>query len=1204
MTQLPPSTLTHDSDDRRDPSTQGGSLADRLASGEEFAVTFGGQGADWYATLGELAGEHAATSRVAQLVEESGRLVAPVAGELAAALPRPFEPHTWLERNTAPERADTVGAALGLPGVLLTQLATLDLLTDEGLDLTRIAPVASVGHSQGILGVAAFAGRREGNAATDVELLAIARLIGAAAAIAGRRAGLVAHGEDSPMLAVSGATTAEVEELIDAASDEADSAKDRAVVAVVNGPRRLVVSGTPAALRRVRAAIEKRSAAEAAEIEAKTRGGRAFAPTVESVPVALGFHHPALAPAVEMARGWAEACGLDAGLTENLAHAICVETVDWPRELADAVGEQTRWVLDLGPAELSANMTGRALRGRGVTVVPAATPRGRDLLFTPGARVPEAADWSAYAPRLVDRGDGSPVVDTAFTRLTGKSPVLLAGMTPTTVDPEIVAAAANAGHWAELAGGGQVTEEIFAHNVAKLTELLEEGRTAQFNALFLDPYLWKLQLGGQRLVQKARLAGAPLDGVVISAGVPELEDAVAIIEDLRESGIGHVVFKPGTVKQIRQVLAIAREVDTPVIAHIEGGVAGGHHSWEDLDELLLATYPDLRSVENLVVCVGGGIGTPERAVDYLTGSWATAHGETAMPVDGVLIGTAAMATREATTSPTVKQLLVDTPGVAPTVNGGWVGAGRSAGGVTSGRSQLGADIHEIDNAASRCGALLDAVAGDAEAALARKDELVAAMAQTCKPYFGDVAEMTYEELLRRFAEASTGSTTGGGPTTSTWVDVTFRSRFADLLDRALARVHPATSGPIERPAFDLEAPAAAVDALVAACPEATTCRLHPADVHFFLEVCRRPGKPVPFVPVIDADVRRWWRSDSLWQAHDESYGADGVIVIPGPVAVGGITTADEPVADLLDRFEAAIVDDLRAAGTPSVAATSRTTVGADTTPLDAALASPDVVWAGRVVRNPLHRLEGLPFELVADGAPEAGESALLRVPLSRGSLELRLDLSGVRSGRLPAVSGDDAAEAMGTLLALTGGGTLPEVVDGTARTTATWSPDLVADHVSVTSPGRTRRGDAVIDPEEEAVPDALVGLAWPAVFAAIGPVEGLLDLVHLDHRITVGEGLAELSRREATELTIAATRTGAVRTTAGEVISVEVRDLGRRAERRPAPRAVHGPRPHRLRRAVHSGPAGQAGQGDQPRPARPVHRDGSAPHGCLRRRQR
>ena len=116
------------------------------------------------------------------------------------------------DADPAPRR-DRSAPASALPGVLLTQLATLDLLADEGLDLTRVAPVASVGHSQGILGVAAFAGRREGDARSDVELLAIARLIGAAAAIVGRRAGLVAHGEDTPMLAVTGATLAEVEEL-------------------------------------------------------------------------------------------------------------------------------------------------------------------------------------------------------------------------------------------------------------------------------------------------------------------------------------------------------------------------------------------------------------------------------------------------------------------------------------------------------------------------------------------------------------------------------------------------------------------------------------------------------------------------------------------------------------------------------------------------------------------------------------------------------------------------------------------------------------------------------------------------------------------------------------------------------------------------------------------------------------------------------
>ena len=219
-------------------------------------------------------------------------------------------------------------------------------------------------------------------------------------------------------------------------------------------------------------------------------------------------------------------------------------------------------------------------------------------------------------------------------------------MTPTTVDAKIVAAAANAGHWAELAGGGQVTEEIFADRIDELTGLLEPGRTYQFNALFLDPYLWKLQVGGKRLVQKARQSGAAIDGLVVSAGIPDLEEAVELIDELNDIGISHVVFKPGTVEQIRSVIRIATEVPTkPVIVHIEGGRAGGHHSWEDLDDLLLATYSELRSRPNITVCVGGGIGTPERAAEYLSGRWSESYGFPLMPIDGILVGTAAMATQ-------------------------------------------------------------------------------------------------------------------------------------------------------------------------------------------------------------------------------------------------------------------------------------------------------------------------------------------------------------------------------------------------------------------------------------------------------------------------------------------------------------------------------------------------------------------------------
>ncbi|MCP6336173.1 hypothetical protein NL449_29550, partial [Klebsiella pneumoniae] len=77
-----------------------------------------------------------------------------------------------------------------------------------------------------------------------------------------------------------------------------------------------------------------------------------------------------------------------------------------------------------------------------------------------GAAPAPSVDRSRFAPRLTRLPDGRLTLSTAFTRLTGRSAVLLAGMTPTTVDAEIVAAAANAGYWAELAGGGQVTAKV------------------------------------------------------------------------------------------------------------------------------------------------------------------------------------------------------------------------------------------------------------------------------------------------------------------------------------------------------------------------------------------------------------------------------------------------------------------------------------------------------------------------------------------------------------------------------------------------------------------------------------------------------------------------------------------------------------------------------------------------------------------------
>ena len=242
----------------------------------------------------------------------------------------------------------------------------------------------------------------------------------------------------------------------------------------------------------------------------------------------------------------------------------------------------------------------RALvEGTGVGVVAAGTAADRDKAATPGWTPEPGTDWSHLRPGLVTLPDGKTVVDTAFSRLTGRSPVLLAGMTPTTVDPEIVAAAANAGFWAEMAGGGQVTEEVYNENLAGLRAQLRPGHTAEFNSMFLDRYLWNLQFGQARIVSRSRASGAPIDGVVVSAGIPEKDEALALIEQLRADGFPYVAFKPGTVDQIRKVIAIGREADPiKVIVQVEDGHSGGPPLLGGPLRPFAATYAQLRASQH------------------------------------------------------------------------------------------------------------------------------------------------------------------------------------------------------------------------------------------------------------------------------------------------------------------------------------------------------------------------------------------------------------------------------------------------------------------------------------------------------------------------------------------------------------------------------------------------------------------------------
>ncbi|QCB29075.1 type I polyketide synthase [Corynebacterium endometrii] len=1076
-------------------------LIQRLDS-EPFALSFSGQGYPWLETLREAI---AAGATIDSELARARELLEPLEDELAAFFPHGFEPVAWAKGVPA---FDLSAAAVSTPGIVTAQIATLRTLEAQGLELA--AARAVIGHSQGTLATYVAGGRAD--AAT---VIALAQLIGAAITLTARREGLVRSAAGAPMVALGGVDRNRAQRVIDALGVGS-------VVGLVNGRENVVVTGAPEDNARVVEELEQQAAREAKALEGKERGGRGLELTVNPLDVQAAYHHPAMEAAVERVQRWAAVVGIDAELVVEAARAVLTERVDWPARVREAIASGARWIFECGPGRGAEALTAEAAAGRGVGTLNVASNQA--ALFDAGAAPELPRPYSAFAPkRFVHNGQAR--LMTRFTEQTGCSPVILGGMTPTTVDPAIVAAAANAGYWAELAGGGQVTEEVLNANLDRLTRLLDPGINAQFNAMYLSPKQWRTQVEGKRVVPRRRASGLPVNGLVCSAGIPPHEEAVQLVRQLRADNIPYVAFKPGAVAHIDRVLAVADDLpEVPIIMQVEGGKAGGHHSWEDLDDLLVARYAQIRRRDNVSLLVGGGIGTPERGAEYLTGSWAKAYGLAPMPVDGIIIGTAAMACKESTASPAVKRALVEATGIPAAVNGGWVGAGRAEHGMASSLSQLGADIHEIDNSWARCARLLDEVAGDDAAVQARRQEIVNALARTAKPYFGDVEDMTYETWLERYLELSYR----GG-----WADASWARRFGKMLDRAEARLTPADHGEFAaRVAFDARHPGRAVRALVAAYPAATKQRVHASDAAFFLDLLSGAGKPANFVPVLDANVRRWWRADSLWQAHDERYGADEVSIIPGTAAVAGIDRVDEPVAQLLGRFESVAAERVLAeAKVPGF--------------LERALACPSISWAGRQQPNPLRALRVGQTSQLATLNADGANSGTLTVPLPESGGELRLPIRLADDAPLNAtveVGEGQARAAMGELTRLVAGGELPEVIDGAARWTAQLTADHIAAYDNVTAgylPGA--RGTAA---------DVLVGRAWPAIFAVIAGakagdnsrvVEGMLNLVHLEHNL-------ELHRQpEPGELRVTARLRQVADTELGRIVDVAV-DIDSRGE--------------------------------------------------------
>ncbi|KAG5462635.1 MAG: hypothetical protein BJ554DRAFT_4304, partial [Olpidium bornovanus] len=455
-------------------------------------------------------------------------------------------------------------------------------------------------------------------------------------------------------------------------------------LSLVNGPRSAVFSGPPQSLYGLNNSLRKLKASGQDQTrvpysERKVRFSSRFLPVavpfhsgyLKDVPAQLEqdiIRHNLSFDAEKMAicvynTHTGEDIRKRPDVTSSLVEQICLLPVYWEKA-TNAKG--LTHVLDFGPGGASGVgfLTSRNKEGTGVQVVLAATiddvpseMLNKSSLFDQDPHsVKFAPNWSEqFRPRLIRMANTDQIhVETPFSRLLGKPPIMVPGMTPSTVQESFVAAVVNAGFHIELAGGGQHTEEYLRNRVKKIMDLVAPGEGITLNILFLNPRLWGFQYPAVKAMRKE---GIPMEGVCVAAGVPSLDVANEVVSSLKEAGIRHVAFKPGGTETIRRVISIAKHnPDMPIVLQWTGGRGGGHHSFEDFHQPLLESYGAIRRQQNIILVVGSGFGDAKGTLPYLTGEWSVQFGYPPMPCDGLLVGSRVMVAAEARTSPGAKDL--------------------------------------------------------------------------------------------------------------------------------------------------------------------------------------------------------------------------------------------------------------------------------------------------------------------------------------------------------------------------------------------------------------------------------------------------------------------------------------------------------------------------------------------------------------------
>lgn len=923
-----------------------------------FAI-FGGQGNtdDYFEELREL------NDMYHGLVSELLTRVAATLGKLVKTTPgvdkiytQGFDIFKWLQLpDQTPDQDYLLSVPVSCPLICVIQLCHY-VVTCKTLGITpgefRDTLAGATGHSQGLVTAVAIALCDSWELFYESALKAVSLLffIGSRCLITYPRTTLpptmlqdsLEHGEGrpSPMLSVRDLSRAEVDKFI-AITNKHLPADKHIAVSLLNGGRNLVVSGPPESLYGFNLTLRNNKAPSGLDQARVPHSERKLKFSNRFLPIFAPFHSHLLEPATEMILADVAKKNLsfqskdikipvydtysgenfqDANndVTERVVRCITQLPVHWEA----ATDFDSTHLLDFGPGGVSGLgvLTHRNKEGTGSRVIIAGAIDvavddeygfKQEIFNKSVDSIKWAPNWlTEYAPKLAKTKAGKVYVDTKFSRLLGRAPLMIPGMTPTTVNTDIVSAAINAGYHIELAGGGYFNSAGMENALKEIADRVTPGSGIGINLIYVNP---RMLQWGIPLIKEMRERGFPIQSLTIGAGVPSLEVATEYIEEL---GLTHLGLKPGSVESINSAIAIAKAHPTfPIVLQWTGGRGGGHHSFEDFHQAILQTYAKIRKCSNIVLVAGSGFGSDEDTYPYLTGSWSAKFNYPPMPFDGVLFGSRVMTAKEAHTSLEAKKLIASCSGVPDEE---WENTYKKpSGGIITVRSEMGEPIHKIATRGVMFWKELDETIFNLpknkllEGLTKKRDYIINKLDKDFqKPWFGrnangvcDLEDMTYQEVANRLIELMYVKKT------DRWTDLSLRNFFGDFLKRVEERFTSKSDQPslIQSYAQLTSSPQAFCDKFFESFPAAKEQLISEEDCDFFLMCCANPfQKPAPFVPVLDERFEFFFKKDSLWQSEDLDTVFDGDVqrtcILHGPVAAQFTNKIDEPIKEIMDNI--------------------------------------------------------------------------------------------------------------------------------------------------------------------------------------------------------------------------------------------------------------------------------------------------------------